>query len=630
MLSSRYVAALLGVLCACGVTAASCSAKKPRSAVVVGVRSELVPNSDFDEVRIDVSGAASSSLDLSFASAGDHTGDLPTSLRVDLPDGADATAQIQVVVSALSAGKARVVRTATLTFAEGRTKLLPMAIGFSCVGVDCAAGNTCVAGQCVRSAVDAASLPDFDLDKVYGVFGDGTCFDDGYASCFSGAVGVDVKAIAATADCSVSTTALPRVALPACAAAGMGGAAGAAGGVDGGMGSVDGGVASPPSGSPPGAFNVALHYSLDSDDTRFVTLDEDPVEGFSFTDASRSRFRLSPGLCHAAQQGAITRMMVAWSCGPKQVTQPRCASPPEDAGVSSVLGVSDTVTAQAGCHLYARGVCDLYTRCAPIYVASRGAGNDCVSQATTSCVHQLALTGAPDTKVWAELGLTLRLTSCESFADDSYQEVPSGTLLDGAACSSASQCLGGICHVSSGSCGVCTSGTKNALLPDGGVCALGTKAINGVCTDAYPRTGKPCLPIDGGGTCEANALVCKNGTCVIPTASPHVTCESYYDCDSLRYSLDCLVPDGGTKGTCERNITPTLGEGCQGQCDYRSYCDKTACGVCQARHRLGEPCGVFDGGVRAECQIELSCSDAGTCIPYLPPACDAPKDAGPG
>jgi uncharacterized membrane protein YgcG len=68
-------------------------------------------------------------------------------------------------------------RTATLSFVDGKQKLLRMPLQMACIGsLSCADGQTCKSGACASDAVgDTDTLPDFSEEKI--IPQGGSCFD---------------------------------------------------------------------------------------------------------------------------------------------------------------------------------------------------------------------------------------------------------------------------------------------------------------------------------------------------------------------------------------------------------------------------------------------------------------------
>ncbi len=111
-------------------------------------------------------------------------------------EGSEPGQFVRVRVIARQGSRARVVREAALKVPRQRTALLSMPIQWLCDGQvrqdgqlyrsDCEEGYTCVSGACQPEAVDEASLPDYQIEEVFGggdATGGGSCFDT--LECFS-------------------------------------------------------------------------------------------------------------------------------------------------------------------------------------------------------------------------------------------------------------------------------------------------------------------------------------------------------------------------------------------------------------------------------------------------------------
>jgi hypothetical protein len=185
---------LLRALPIIGLLAASLSSCKddPGTAIVVGVSNELPtvqqagtdPATVLGGVRIIVRTGTEVHSNQAFAVDPKATTiPLPGTLTV-ARDKDSTTAAVTVEVRGVkSVNDANpdseiilVKRTATLSFVDGKQKLLRMPLQMACVGqLSCKDGETCKAGACATDAVpDGDALPDFSQDKV--IPDKSTCF----------------------------------------------------------------------------------------------------------------------------------------------------------------------------------------------------------------------------------------------------------------------------------------------------------------------------------------------------------------------------------------------------------------------------------------------------------------------
>lgn len=228
---------------------------------------------------------------------------LPGTLTIE-QDGA-STSPVRVVVRAkdASSNSWRVVREARLGFSEQKTKLLRMALRFSCFdAADCADGSTCVGGECQDASVDAEALPEFEgNDALTRTKEQGGCFDE--------------------AKCVTKWQIIPRAALDdRCS------------------------FVAP---SPVGSFNVLMEWSASKG--RRIVLDADEREGFTL---DGDRVVLSPGVCKAftGQPDARARVLgISAACPTKSPLDPVCvdAQSPRPGGAGGVGGAG-AGGAQAG------------------------------------------------------------------------------------------------------------------------------------------------------------------------------------------------------------------------------------------------------------------------------------------
>lgn len=202
-----------------------------------------------------------------------------------------------------------------------------------------------------------------------------------------------------------------------------------------------------------------------------------------------------------------------------------------------------------------------------------------------------------------------------------------GSLADGAACASDSQCVSGSCFVDAKTdCGKC--GFRAA---EGADCTS-TKCARGLtCTDARKcvKRGAEGSACDSTSACEA-LLSCSNGKCTKPLAKGAAckTGAGEIPCDSLS-GVFCK-PASLTKpdGTCSPLTIAPTGQACgvtvQPTVEYTT-CEKSKCvgalettkGTCQPYLADGAPCTE---GPEPDCQFPAKCRN-GKCATLDPLAC---------
>lgn len=283
----------------------ACGDKKA-TAIVVAVSTEGRVPEDVSELEIAVERDGQPRFSKSYLMPSDTR--VPGTLTLTRDD-EDSKSPARVVIRAKDASSKtwRVVREARVGFSEEKTKLLRMPLRFSCFdAADCAAGSTCVGGECQDSAVDVETLPEFaGNDALSRTKDQGGCFDE--AKCLS--TWQEIPRAAVGADCSFAAPA--RV----------------------------------------GSFNVLVEWSASKG--RRVVLDADAREGFT---TNGDRIVLAPGVCKAltGMPGARARVLgVATSCPTKAPTDPVCLdaqSPPGSGGAAGagVGGAGGGTLAGAG------------------------------------------------------------------------------------------------------------------------------------------------------------------------------------------------------------------------------------------------------------------------------------------
>jgi hypothetical protein len=158
-----------------------------------------------------------------------------------------------------------------------RNLYVPMALKYSCYGVNCTGTDTCRGGICQSSTV--TGLPDYDPALLFGT--SSTCFDSNL--CLGDAVGVNIVDPTQCLYEVPSGLSLEHV-----------------------------------------GMNVRVIYSR----YRAEVLDVDPVEGFTIPDPTNhpNQFQLAPGLCSGTGVNKILSVAASTTCVSKNAYQPLCAS----------------------------------------------------------------------------------------------------------------------------------------------------------------------------------------------------------------------------------------------------------------------------------------------------------------
>ncbi|MGK4005724.1 hypothetical protein WMF31_24060 [Sorangium sp. So ce1036] len=274
--------------------ALACGGCSPPDEIVVAVPTDLKLPEDIDTLQIQVFEGSTSRFSAAYERLGapDAAARLPLTLGFYSTTGGGDSIRIQVAGRAGGArGAVRILREAVTKIPQDRVALLTMPLYFLCDGSGrddgnggvvnrvCGEGQTCVAGRCAPSAVDASALPDYSAKAVYGGgsgFGGGDCFD--VTACFDGAAPAGVDAAA----CSIEADGEP---------------------------------------------NVALRTEGDGicgDDGCLVALDAGSPDGFQTEDG---RVRLPPAVCDQLASGKVTGVVTApvtAECPQKSVGLPTC------------------------------------------------------------------------------------------------------------------------------------------------------------------------------------------------------------------------------------------------------------------------------------------------------------------
>jgi hypothetical protein len=213
----------------------------------------------------------------------------------------------------------------------------------------------------------------------------------------------------------------------------------------------------------------------------------------------------------------------------------------------------------------------------------------CVARETKLCLAAASLEGSGQQGASiAECVGALACSSCAALAADGYAACRfMGARENGASCSSAVQCKGGVCQNLENGCGVCA-----AFLPEGSECAEqdGSCAPGSYCLVNHNQTS--C----GGGfltgdPCSLDPCMCGSGNeCVDGKCTP-----------GLGYGEPC-DPSQGKNGGCDG--TKAL------SCSTQTLTCR-GIGKCQALADAGQPC---DNSQPLLCKSGLTCGSGGVCV----------------
>jgi len=290
-----------------GFVAAACSVT-PATQFTVGVTSQILVPEDVQAVRITASTGGNRGFCETYPVV-DGKARLPQSLALAPDVASDPTLQVTINVMGFSVSSdrvknegtyddctipivspsdgstedlssappnARVLRRSKQPYLSTHDLYVPMPLKYSCYGVNCNGDQTCKGGVCVDSAVDVATLPDFDEALLFG--DSSACFSE--TACLGDAVGPNVIDATSCIYEVPSGTSLASV-----------------------------------------GMNVRAIY----EPYRAEVLDLDPVEGFTIPDASKpNQFKLAPGLCAGGLGPKIKNLVASTTCAAKNAFQPLC------------------------------------------------------------------------------------------------------------------------------------------------------------------------------------------------------------------------------------------------------------------------------------------------------------------
>lgn len=286
-------------LAALVVFGAGCSAA-PSAQFTIGIQSQIQVPKDLRTIRITASAGGTRGFCATYP-VEDGTAQLPQSLA--LAPGGDPNVPVTVTVIGFEKTKndvdgafrdeclipsvsadpadvtrAQIVRRSKQPYVAAKNLYVPMPLKYSCYGVDCADGQTCKGGKCADPTVDAASLPVYARDLLYG--DTSTCFDED--QCLGDAVG---PTVVNAATCTYEV--------------------------------------------PPGSSvrDIGMNVRAVFEGGGVEVLDLSPDEGFFLPDTSKpNRFQLAPGVCAPAPGGRrIANVNASRSCASKNGFQPMCA-----------------------------------------------------------------------------------------------------------------------------------------------------------------------------------------------------------------------------------------------------------------------------------------------------------------
>ena len=584
MLSRGLFAAIPMMVLA--VSGPGCGSKKP-TALVVAVSSEANVPKEIDGFEIEVRRGDSTPFFHAYGIGKDSPeARLPGTITLAARDGEGSQATT-IVIRASLGGKTRVLRQATLSFSDQKTRLLKMPLRYSCLDFpdECAPGTSCHGGECAPDAVDVATLPEFSPELVFGTQGDATCFDDRLTSCLASLQEVDVTALAATPTCQVAV---------------------------------------PPSAGPIAKLNVAFHWKRSNDPQKLTVLDVDPQEGWSYT-ANKDGFSLSRGLCAAVKSGAVTRVVYSTQCDSKQITQPICVVASGGGGMGMGAGGAGAGGAGAGggdgggslvaaCLATGSAYCDK----AACDKSEWQSADACKKYVATLCPLIASFPGVSADGL-AACAASLQKLTCDAFFVRSslFCEVLSGTLPDNAPCVDGGQCASGNCiaGATAKACGVC--GPRAQL---GGACT--SQLFSNPChPGAFCGSNNTCIPQAADGDvcppdvrCPGGTLFCASGgVCAVPHAKAGSACS--LTCPSVDADLTCVA------STCVPRKQVAIGmpcdtskgDVCVGEKQQQSVCSGSPQGTCTALGALGGKCTTM----LDDCAFPLSCQNGACAMPVI-------------
>lgn len=182
------------------------------SEVMVAVQTDFELPSEIDTIEIRVWRGNDPKFVHAYELPGAENAGVRLPLTIGLVAEEEPGADTRVQVIGWEGATPRIVREAVTTIPRERVALLHLPLQFLCdhtaqppasgvdltgrVGSTCGPDKTCVAGACVASRVDSASLPDYAPEAVFGgsaIHGGSACFD--VARCFEDAEAIEISAL---------------------------------------------------------------------------------------------------------------------------------------------------------------------------------------------------------------------------------------------------------------------------------------------------------------------------------------------------------------------------------------------------------------------------------------------------
>jgi hypothetical protein len=287
-------------LVATAASASACVTKDDKTQITIAFSSETEIPKELTEFRLTVTKASGSVVHDWVYDVHPESGfRFPQTLAL-VPSDSDAlkapvTVELEGTLTRGGTKTTIVFRRAIVSYFEGRTILVPMALRMACFQYgrgDCGANESCVGGVCKPAAVTSDKVVDYDPSYVFPT--PATCFDD--AKCIGGSTPVTVD----FSDCSFTL----------------------------------------PSGDT-SHVNASVEWIAAKE--RVIVLNaDDPDEGWTARDATHGV--LSPGVCKALQlqgtaKNGAERLFLSTACAAKKALQPNCAA---EYGVDLEGGVPST------------------------------------------------------------------------------------------------------------------------------------------------------------------------------------------------------------------------------------------------------------------------------------------------
>jgi len=286
MVKSWFGRATVVTAAALGVGATSCVVEDKTTQITVAITSEAEIPREVNNIQVTVTDAHGSTRYKQTQPVSTQRF-FPTTIALIPHDKSSLDGPVQVEINALLREKeggpftSVVLRKATLSYVEGRTLLVPMALRMACFHIgECKANETCAGGMCRSAQLDAAKLDDYSDKLVFGSAEGANCFDEDM--CLRDVQKIEVS----PPDCSFTLPSNAEGATP----------------------------------------NIAIEWA--AAENRVIVLDaDDDVEGFSF-DVGSGSWKLSRGVCDALLKESVPNKALkayySTSCPAKRKNQPIC------------------------------------------------------------------------------------------------------------------------------------------------------------------------------------------------------------------------------------------------------------------------------------------------------------------